>query len=594
MKTLIVFLSFFLVAEVFAANPAFTGFRGDGVVLGTTNPVAGTVTYSGQPYILTNGQVSAVTFNTSLTLGAVGSADSFRLSYNAGTPSLDVFNTFSGLVQFSFLESGINQSVVDMTVPDEVYGVAWDGSLEVPTKNALFDKIQTISGATPGGNAGDVQFPEGGTFAGTNVFNYDRTNRLLRITEPLYGILLNPQGIYQGSNQPLSLGVWAGGGSVSNWQVMNSSPHLGSLAPTITDAYDIGTRSRQVRSNVVGNLYVASTMVFSNGAGAGKVLTTDANGVVTPQTPAAAAAGTNFDSIIVTNQIINGQDFISGNMVATNIDFSLGMVYANSTNTVVDPVFSATNLIPSITSLFVLGQTNGATNHTITLTNSLGAKFIHFNGTNGSFTVTLFSNSWMRFTMQVVTNATDTNIFVTTEGNSGWPQPNQLLIAAAGGSRSNIVAGGIYYVDTLPAYTNINSTIGTFTNLATNVIAGHALTNLWDMYYHRWGLKFRSGFSTNNWQVVLGSQTIFDSGVCTNNVDSGYIETRIWRTDNTNQHCETTLHLGFSSFTGGMTNRNIETTQTNGIDTVLQLRGAASRFMSFTNNSSYGMVNPRQ
>jgi hypothetical protein len=451
MKTLTIFLSFFLVAEVFGASPAFTGFRGSGVILATTNTVAGTVTYSGQPYILTNGQVSAVTFNTSLTLGAVGSVDSFRLSYNAGTPSLDVFNTFSGLVQFSFLESGINQSVVDLTVPDEVYGVAWDGSLEVPTKNALFDKIQTLVG---------------------------------------------------------------GGG------------------------------------------------------------------------------GTNFDSIIVTNQIINGQDFISGNMVATNIDFSLGMVYANSTNTVVDPVFSATNLIPSITSLFVLGQTNGATNHTITLTNSLGAKFIYFNGTNGSFTATLFSNSWMRFTMQVVTNATDTNIFVTTEGNSGWPQRNQPLIIAAGGSRSNVVAGGMYYVDTLPAYTNINSTIGTYTNLSTNVVAGLLSTNNWDMYYHRWGLKFRSGFSTNGLQVVFGSETIFDAGVFTNNTDSGYVETRIWRTGPTSGHAETTLFLGFCSLLGGGTNRNVEISQTNGIDTILQLKGASSRFMSFTNNSSYGEYKP--
>lgn len=34
----------------------------------------------------------------------------------------------------------------DISVPDEAYGVGWDGSLEVPTKNAVYDKIQTISG----------------------------------------------------------------------------------------------------------------------------------------------------------------------------------------------------------------------------------------------------------------------------------------------------------------------------------------------------------------------------------------------------------------------------------------------------------------
>jgi hypothetical protein len=34
----------------------------------------------------------------------------------------------------------------DVIVPDEVYGVGWNGSLEVPTKNAVYDKIETMGG----------------------------------------------------------------------------------------------------------------------------------------------------------------------------------------------------------------------------------------------------------------------------------------------------------------------------------------------------------------------------------------------------------------------------------------------------------------
>jgi hypothetical protein len=34
----------------------------------------------------------------------------------------------------------------DVTVPDEVYSAGWDSSLEVPTKNAVYDKIETVSG----------------------------------------------------------------------------------------------------------------------------------------------------------------------------------------------------------------------------------------------------------------------------------------------------------------------------------------------------------------------------------------------------------------------------------------------------------------
>jgi hypothetical protein len=37
----------------------------------------------------------------------------------------------------------------DLAVPDEAYGVGWNGSLEVPTKNAIYDKIETIVTATP-------------------------------------------------------------------------------------------------------------------------------------------------------------------------------------------------------------------------------------------------------------------------------------------------------------------------------------------------------------------------------------------------------------------------------------------------------------
>jgi hypothetical protein len=38
----------------------------------------------------------------------------------------------------------------DISVPDEAYGAGWNGSMEVPTKNALYDKIETLSGGIDG------------------------------------------------------------------------------------------------------------------------------------------------------------------------------------------------------------------------------------------------------------------------------------------------------------------------------------------------------------------------------------------------------------------------------------------------------------
>ncbi len=36
--------------------------------------------------------------------------------------------------------------IADISVPDEAYGAGWNGSVEVPTKNAVYDKIETLSG----------------------------------------------------------------------------------------------------------------------------------------------------------------------------------------------------------------------------------------------------------------------------------------------------------------------------------------------------------------------------------------------------------------------------------------------------------------
>lgn len=46
------------------------------------------------------------------------------------------------------LSTGATTFAGDVTVPDEVYGAGWNGSLEVPTKNALYDKIETLGGGS--------------------------------------------------------------------------------------------------------------------------------------------------------------------------------------------------------------------------------------------------------------------------------------------------------------------------------------------------------------------------------------------------------------------------------------------------------------
>lgn len=79
-----------------------------------------------------------------------GSADKHARFYAkreddfAGIVSLNVATWSGGALNDRMKFGATNVSAVDITVPDEAYGAGWDSSLEVPTKNAVYDKIQTL------------------------------------------------------------------------------------------------------------------------------------------------------------------------------------------------------------------------------------------------------------------------------------------------------------------------------------------------------------------------------------------------------------------------------------------------------------------
>lgn len=65
---------------------------------------------------------------------------------NSGRMNIVTTNAGTPFIALSIDENQDAEFFGSVVVPDEAYGVSWDGSLEVPTKNALYDKIQTISG----------------------------------------------------------------------------------------------------------------------------------------------------------------------------------------------------------------------------------------------------------------------------------------------------------------------------------------------------------------------------------------------------------------------------------------------------------------
>lgn len=83
------------------------------------------------------------------------SANVSQWTNDANYADKDLANTFAG----------------DVSVPDEAYGVGWNGSLEVPTKNAMYDKIEAlvVGGATSIDDLTDGKTTSYGLFLGSNA-----------------------------------------------------------------------------------------------------------------------------------------------------------------------------------------------------------------------------------------------------------------------------------------------------------------------------------------------------------------------------------------------------------------------------------------
>lgn len=76
-------------------------------------------------------------------------------------------------------------------VSDEVYGVSWDGdTIHVPSKNAVYDKIETLLPLAGGTMAGNIVMPDGGTIgqAAGPLIAFDDTLNYLEITGCKVGI----------------------------------------------------------------------------------------------------------------------------------------------------------------------------------------------------------------------------------------------------------------------------------------------------------------------------------------------------------------------------------------------------------------------
>lgn len=95
----------------------------------------------------TNGNVGAGVATASIAARAhfVSTAEQLRLGYDASN-YLSATVDSSGNLALNLTGTSPEFTFADpVNVPDEAYGAGWNGSTEVPTKNAVYDKIETLA-----------------------------------------------------------------------------------------------------------------------------------------------------------------------------------------------------------------------------------------------------------------------------------------------------------------------------------------------------------------------------------------------------------------------------------------------------------------
>lgn len=182
------------VASVTAANPSLTIAPNSGFVLASinlNNPNIWTADQSVPDEVFGpswNGSLEVPTKNA--VYDQINSIVSGVSSVTAGDTTLTIAPN-TGAVVASLNLNNANTWTADQSVPDEVYGVGWNGSVEVPTKNAIYDILQTnfplfvpYTGAT-----GDVDLGIHRITAGSAEFGDPGTSSLTIENQTHYGVV---------------------------------------------------------------------------------------------------------------------------------------------------------------------------------------------------------------------------------------------------------------------------------------------------------------------------------------------------------------------------------------------------------------------
>lgn len=162
------------------------------------------------------------------------------------------------------------------------------------------------------------------------------------------------------------------------------------------------------------------------------------------------------------------------------------------------------------------------------------------------------------------------------------------IMMRAGQSSSNAAVGGILYKKTtIPAFTNLNTTITTYTNAGEFIVSGNTLTNTEDSEITTWRGSLLAG--TNALRIVCGYQTVLDTGAFTNTTTQFEAGLQVTRTGNVGALADAYVRLvqsvgSLTSITGGLISTNTTITRTNGANVTNVLQVASNRAGAVSNN----------
>lgn len=191
-----------------------------------------------------------------LTLRNYALNDFGRLTFGGTTSSFPALKRSSAILQARLAD---DSAYTDLEVLDEAYGAGWNGSVEVPTKNAVYDKIETLGGSeisTSGVSAGP-----GASTTQTITHGLGKTPQIIRIQS--IGFMAS-----NGSAQtiPISFGTYNSTGNRCLYNPANSAEGDPNTSTAFSVRLDYKTTS--VTTGVIGN--VTSTtfdIVWTNTGG---------------------------------------------------------------------------------------------------------------------------------------------------------------------------------------------------------------------------------------------------------------------------------------------------------------------------------------